>query len=76
MVLKSKVRISSILFRFVVIMLTVAVAFLTIGLIGYLLKKGLPYVNRAFLFMVYLDLIFSFVKWQLEIMRVRCYQHL
>lgn len=50
MVLKSKVRISSILFRFVVIMLTVAVAFLTIGLIGYLLKKGLPYVNRAFLF--------------------------
>jgi len=31
-------------------MLTVAVAFLTIGLIGYLLKKGLPYVNRAFLF--------------------------
>ena len=50
MVLKSKVRISSILFRFVVIMLTVAGAFLTIGLIGYLLKKGLPYVNRAFLF--------------------------
>ena len=50
MVLKSKVRISSILFRFVVILLTVAVAFLAIGLIGYLLKKGLPYVNRAFLF--------------------------
>ena len=47
MVLKSKVRISSILFRFVVIMLTVAVAFLTIGLIGYLLKKGLPYVNNG-----------------------------
>lgn len=140
MVLKSKVRISSILFRFVVILLTVAVAFLAIGLIGYLLKKGLPYVNRAFLFtepdilmdsygikpmiintiytvvltlifciplgigsaiiwrnmpsrgklfreydlqlkslpaflrlyMAYLDLIFSSVKWQLEIMRVRC----
>ena len=50
MVLKSKVRISSILFRFVVILLTAAVAFLAIGLIGYLLKKGLPYVNRAFLF--------------------------
>ena len=50
MVLKSKVRISSILFRFVVILLTVAVAFLAIGLIGYLLKKGLPYVNRAFFF--------------------------
>ena len=113
MVLKSKVRISSILFRFVVILLTAAVAFLAIGLIGYLLKKGLPYVNRAFLFtepdilmdsygikpmimpsrgklfreydlqlkslpvflrlcMVYLDLIFSSVKWQLEIMQVRC----
>ena len=36
MVLKSKVRISSILFRFVVIMLTVAVAFLTIGLIIFM----------------------------------------
>ena len=48
MVLKSKVRISSILFRFVVIMLTVAVAFLTIGLIGYLLKRDFPMSTGRF----------------------------
>jgi len=35
---------------FTVLSVAAAVAFLAIGLIGYLLKKGLPYVNRAFLF--------------------------
>lgn len=49
MKLKGRVRITSILFRCVVILLTIAVAALAIGLIGYILKKGLPYVNLEFL---------------------------
>ena len=49
MELKSKIRIRFILFRALVILLTVAVAGLTAGLIGYILKKGLPYVSWEFL---------------------------
>lgn len=49
MKLKGRVRITSILFRCVVILLTIAVAALAVGLIGYILKKGLPYVNLDFL---------------------------
>lgn len=49
MKLKGRVRITSILFRCVVILLTIAVAALAVGLIGYILKKGLPYVNPDFL---------------------------
>lgn len=45
MELKSKIRIRFILFRALVILLTVAVAGLAAGLIGYILKKGLPYVS-------------------------------
>ena len=45
MELKSKIRIRFILFRALVILLTVAVA----GLIGYILKKGLLYVSWEFL---------------------------
>lgn len=49
MELKSKIRIRFILFRALVILLTVAVAGLAAGLIGYILKKGLPYVSWEFL---------------------------
>ncbi len=49
MELKSKIRIQFILFRALVILLTVAVAGLAAGLIGYILKKGLPYVSWEFL---------------------------
>ncbi|MFR1256576.1 MAG: phosphate ABC transporter permease PstA [Eubacterium sp.] len=49
MELKSKIRIRFILFRALVILLTVAVAGLAAGLIGYILKKGLPYVSWQFL---------------------------
>ncbi len=49
MQLKSKIRIRFILFRALVILLTVAVAGLAAGLIGYILKKGLPYVSWEFL---------------------------
>lgn len=49
MELKSKIRIRFILFRALVILLTVAVAGLAAGLIGYILKKGLPYVSWGFL---------------------------
>lgn len=49
MELKSKIRIRFILFRALVILLTVAVAGLEAGLIGYILKKGLPYVSWEFL---------------------------
>ena len=49
MKLKSKIRIRFILFRALVILLTVAVAGLAAGLIGYILKKGLPYVSWEFL---------------------------
>ena len=49
MELKSKIRIRFILSRALVILLTVAVAGLAAGLIGYILKKGLPYVSWEFL---------------------------
>lgn len=49
MELKSKIRIRFILFRALVILLTVAVAGLAAGLIGYILKKGIPYVSWGFL---------------------------
>ena len=49
MELKSKIRIRFVLFRALVILLTVAVAGLAAGLIGYILKKGLPYVSWEFL---------------------------
>ena len=49
MELKSKIRIRFILFRALVILLTVAVAGLAAGLIGYILKKGHPYVSWEFL---------------------------
>lgn len=49
MELKSKIRIRFILFRALVILLTVAVAGLAAGLIGYILKKGLLYVSWEFL---------------------------
>lgn len=49
MELKSKIRIRFILFRALVILLTVVVAGLAAGLIGYILKKGLPYVSWEFL---------------------------
>lgn len=49
MELKSKIRIRFILFRALVILLTVAVAGLAAGLIGYILKKGFPYVSWEFL---------------------------
>ena len=49
MELKSKIRIRFILFRALVILLTVAVAGLAAGLIGYILKKGLHYVSWEFL---------------------------
>lgn len=49
MELTSKIRIRFILFRALVILLTVAVAGLAAGLIGYILKKGLPYVSWEFL---------------------------
>ena len=49
MELKSKIRMRFILFRALVILLTVAVAGLAAGLIGYILKKGLPYVSWEFL---------------------------
>lgn len=49
MELKSKIRIRFILFRALVILLTVAVAGLAAGLIGYILKKSLPYVSWEFL---------------------------
>lgn len=49
MQLKSKIRIRFILFRALVILLTVAVAGLAAGLIGYILKKGIPYVSWEFL---------------------------
>lgn len=49
MELKSKIRIRFILFRALVILLTVSVAGLAAGLIGYILKKGLPYVSWEFL---------------------------
>lgn len=49
MELGSKIRIRFILFRALVILLTVAVAGLAAGLIGYILKKGLPYVSWEFL---------------------------
>lgn len=49
MELKSKIRIRFILFRALVILLTVAVAGLAAGLIGYILKKGIPYVSWEFL---------------------------
>ena len=49
MELKSKIRIRFILFRALVILLTVAVAGLAAGLTGYILKKGLPYVSWEFL---------------------------
>lgn len=49
MELKSKIRIRFILFRALVILLTVAVAGLAAGLIVYILKKGLPYVSWEFL---------------------------
>ena len=49
MELKSKIRIRFILFRALVILLTVAVAGLAAGLIGYILKKRLPYVSWEFL---------------------------
>ena len=49
MELKSKIRIRFILFRALVILLPVAVAGLAAGLIGYILKKGLPYVSWEFL---------------------------
>ncbi len=49
MELRSKIRIRFILFRALVILLTVAVAGLAAGLIGYILKKGLPYVSWEFL---------------------------
>ena len=49
MELKSKIRIRFTLFRALVILLTVAVAGLAAGLIGYILKKGLPYVSWEFL---------------------------
>lgn len=46
---KKKIRWSSLLLRILVIILTVAVAALAVGLIGYILKKGLPYVSKEFL---------------------------
>ena len=49
MELRSKIRIRFILFRALVILLTVAVSGLAAGLIGYILKKGLPYVSWEFL---------------------------
>ena len=49
MELKSKIRIRFILFRALVILLTVAVAGLAARVIGYILKKGLPYVSWEFL---------------------------
>ena len=49
MELKSKIRIRFILFRALVMLLTVGVAGLAAGLIGYILKKGLPYVSWEFL---------------------------
>ena len=49
MELKSKIRIRFILFRALVILLSVAVAGLAAGLIGYILKKGIPYVSWEFL---------------------------
>lgn len=49
MELRSKIRIRFILFRALVILLTVAVAGLAAGLIGYILKKCLPYVSWEFL---------------------------
>lgn len=49
MELTSKIRIRFILFRALVILLTVALAGLAAGLIGYILKKGLPYVSWEFL---------------------------
>ena len=45
MELKSKIRIRFVLFRALVIILTVAVAGLAAGVMGYTLKKGLPYVS-------------------------------
>lgn len=47
--MKRKLRISSILMRVVILAITFAVAALAVALVGYILKKGMPYVNKSFL---------------------------
>lgn len=47
--LKGKIRIASIVTRFIILLFTISVAGLSVGLIAYILQAGLPYVNWDFL---------------------------
>lgn len=47
--LKGKIRIASIVTRFIILLFTVSVSALSVGLIVYILQAGLPYVDWNFL---------------------------